>query len=232
MKQKKVAIIQSNYIPWKGYFDIIAYVDEFIIYDDMQYTKRDWRNRNIIKTQNGTKWLTIPISAKGKYTQKIKDTKINGSKWAVTHWKSLEANYAYAPYFKEIKTWLEPLYLENSLDNISIVNHTFIIAICKYLEINTTISNSWDYDVSGRKSERLANLCTKAKASQYISGPSAKRYIIEKTFNEKGINMDWFNYEGYPEYSQLWGEFTHEVTILDLLFNCGKDSKKHMKYVS
>ena len=80
---KKVAILQSNYIPWKGYFDMIASVDEFILYDDMQYTRRDWRNRNQIKTAQGLKWLTIPVCVKGKYYQKIRDTEIAKSNWAI-----------------------------------------------------------------------------------------------------------------------------------------------------
>lgn len=111
---KKVAILQSNYIPWKGYFDLIGAVDEFILYDDMQYTRRDWRNRNQIKTPQGVQWLTVPVRVKGKYEQKIRDTEIDGSDWAVAHWKALVQNYARAPHFAEIAAWLEPLYLSGS----------------------------------------------------------------------------------------------------------------------
>ena len=100
---KKIAILQSNYIPWKGYFDMIAAVDEFILYDDMQYTKRHWRNRNKIKTPNGEIWLSVPVKVKGKYHQTIRETEINDNDWAEAHWKSLSLNYKKAPCFQEVK---------------------------------------------------------------------------------------------------------------------------------
>jgi hypothetical protein len=99
-RSKKCAIVQSNYIPWKGYFDLIAAVDEFILYDDMQYTRRDWRNRNQIKTPQGLQWLTVPVVVKGLYYQKIRETEIDGTVWATSHWKSLVANYKRAPHFE------------------------------------------------------------------------------------------------------------------------------------
>src|SRR6187551_2529407 len=107
---KKVAVLQSNYIPWKGYFDLIASVDEFILFDDMQYTRRDWRNRNQIKTPQGTQWLTVPVRVKGKYLQRIRDTEIDGTAWAGDHWKSLVQNYGRSQCFAEIAAWLQPLY--------------------------------------------------------------------------------------------------------------------------
>lgn len=228
---KKIAIIQSNYIPWKGYFDLIAAVDEFILYDDMQYTRRDWRNRNLIKTPQGVKWLSVPVRVKGKYHQKIRETKIDDSDWSMAHWKSLESNYKHAPYFTEIAEWIKPLYLFRSFENLSKLNRTFIEAICSYLEITTKISNSWDYSLKKGKTERLADLCIQAKGTEYVSGPAAKDYIDEKVFENMGIKLTWFDYLGYPEYPQLWGEFTHSVTILDLLFNCGKDAKRFMRYI-
>lgn len=229
---KKVAILQSNYIPWKGYFDMIAAVDEFILYDDMQYTRRDWRNRNQIKTPQGVQWLTVPVQVKGKYDQKIKDTLIDGSDWATAHWKTLVQNYRRAPHFLEVAQWLEPLYLSESYTNISKLNRRFIEVICHYLGIKTIISNSWDYNLLDGKTERLADLCMQAGGTEYISGPSAKDYVDESVFNNMKIQLTWFDYAGYPEYPQLWAEFTHGVTILDLLFNCGKDAPKYMRYVS
>ena len=229
---KKIAIVQSNYIPWKGYFDMIAAVDEFILYDDMQYTRRDWRNRNQIKTSQGIQWLTIPVLAKGKYDQKIRETEIDGTEWARTHWSSLAQNYRRAPHFAEIAAWLEPLYLEESYSRISELNRRFIEVICKYLGIKTTISNSWDYTLIDGKTERLANLCMQAGGTEYISGPAAKDYVDKKIFEDAGIKLSWFDYAGYPEYPQLWGEFSHGVTILDLLFNCGKDAERYMKNIS
>lgn len=228
---KKVAILQSNYIPWKGYFDMIASVDEFILYDDMQYTRRDWRNRNQIKTPNGVQWLTVPVKAKGKYHQKIRDTEIDGQDWASAHWKSLAQNYRRAPCFNEVAEWLEPLYLAKSYTHISQLNRSFIEAVCEYLGIKTVISNSWDYILAEGKTDRLADLCVQAGGGVYVSGPAAKAYIEESVFQAMDIKLTWFDYSGYPEYPQLWGEFTHSVTILDLLFNCGKDSHQYMRYV-
>ena len=228
---KKIAILQSNYIPWKGYFDLIAAVDEFILYDDMQYTRRDWRNRNLIKTPHGAQWLTVPVQVKGKYHQKIREAMIDGTDWAAAHWKALEQNYSRAPYFDEIATWVQPLYIAESYTHISQLNRRFIEAICNYLGINTIISNSWDYILLDGKTERLADLCRQARGTEYISGPSARDYIEESIFYDMGIKLTWFDYTGYPEYPQLWGEFTHRVTILDILFNCGKDTRVYMRYI-
>jgi WbqC-like protein family len=229
---KKIAILQSNYIPWKGYFDMIAAVDEFILYDDMQYTRRDWRNRNQIKTTQGVQWLTVPVQVKGKYHQKIRDTEIDGSDWAAAHWKALEQNYRRTPHFDEIAAWLEPLYNADSYTQLSQLNRRFIEAVCHYLGINTVISNSWDYSLLDGKTERLADLCAQAGGTEYISGPAAKDYVEESIFTDMGIKLTWFDYAGYPEYPQLWGDFTHGVTILDLLFNCGKNAHHHMRYVT
>lgn len=229
---KKIAILQSNYIPWKGYFDMIAAVDEFILYDDMQYTRRDWRNRNQIKTPQGVQWLTVPVQVKGKYHQKIRETEIDGFDWAAVHWKALAQNYRRATYFSEISAWLEPLYLHERFTHISQLNRRFIEAICNYLEIKTIIKNSWDYTLLEGKTERLADLCMQAGGAEYISGPAARNYIDEKIFVDMGIKLMWFDYSGYPEYPQLFGDFFHGVTILDLLFNCGKDSSRYMRYVA
>lgn len=211
---------------------MIAAVDEFILYDDMQYTRRDWRNRNQIKTSQGIQWLTVPVKVKGKYHQKIRDTEIDGVDWAVAHWKTISQNYRRALYFEEIASWLEPLYLKGSYGYLSQLNRCFIESICSYLAIKTQISNSWDYDLIEGKTERLADLCAKAGGTVYISGPAAKGYLEEGVFANKSISLTWFDYVGYPEYPQLWNEFAHGVTILDLLFNCGKDSRHYMRYVA
>ncbi len=231
-RMKTVAILQSNYIPWKGYFDMIAAVDEFILFDDMQYTRRDWRNRNQIKTPQGVQWLTVPVLVKGKYHQKIRDTEIDGLDWAGAHWKALEQNYRRSPHFAEVAAWLQPLYLEARYNHLSEMNRSFIEAVCRYLGIGTRITNSWDYTLADGKTERLASLCAQAGGDEYISGPAAKDYVDEQVFDAMGIKLTWFDYSGYPEYPQLWGEFAHGVTVLDLLFNCGKDASRFMRYVS
>ncbi|MBB3426614.1 hypothetical protein FHT85_003610 [Rhizobium sp. BK312] len=228
---KKIAILQSNYIPWKGYFDLIAAVDEFILYDDMQFTRRDWRNRNQIKTPQGLSWLTVPVKVKGKYHQTIRETEIDGRKWAASHWKSIVSNYRKSRHFDEVASFLEPIYLNSNHDFLSPLNRELLEAICRYLGITTSITNSWTYDLVEGKSERLAELCVQAGGTEYISGPAARDYIEESVFRERGLGLSWFDYRDYPEYPQLWGEFVHTVSILDLLFNCGKESPAFMRFV-
>lgn len=228
---KKVAIVQSNYIPWKGYFDMIAAVDEFILYDDMQYTRRDWRNRNQIKTPLGQQWITVPVKVKGKYHQTIRETEIEGTDWAEAHWKAISQNYRRAPHFDEVAALFEPLYLQCRHSHLSTLNTELIDAACACLGVTSKISNSSDYALIDGKTERLADLCAQAGGTEYISGPAAKDYIEERLFIERDIKLSWFDYAGYPVYPQLWGEFIHGVTILDLLFNCGKDAPRYMKHV-
>ncbi|MEZ5739285.1 MAG: WbqC family protein [Burkholderiaceae bacterium] len=228
---KRVAIVQSNYIPWKGYFDLLASVDEFILYDDMQYTRRDWRNRNKIKTPAGLQWLTVPVQAKGRYLQAIRDTEIDGTEWARSHWKSIEQNYRRAPHFATVAQWLEPLYQGAQPATISQLNQRFIEAICAFLNIDTRVTHSWDYAPAAGKSERLADLCRQAGGTEYVSGPAARAYLDETPFRKHGIEVSWFDYAGYPEYPQLWGSFEHGVSIIDLLCNCGEAAGRQMRYV-
>lgn len=136
---KRVAIVQSNYVPWKGYFDLIAAVDEFVLYDDMQYTRRDWRNRNRIKTPTGPQWLTVPVMVKGRFEQPIRDTRIDGTGWAERHWKALECSYRRAPAFAATAAWLEPLYWR-PWTHLSVLNRALIEAVCMRLNITTHLS--------------------------------------------------------------------------------------------
>lgn len=226
---KKVAIIQSCYIPWKGFFDLIGAVDEFILYDDMQYTRRDWRNRNRIKAPQGLHWLTVPVRVKGKYHQKIFETEIDGTAWALTHWKTLTHYYRRAPYFQPIAALLESYYLERTYTHLSDLNRALLQALCTILDIRTTITTSADYHLCEGKTERLVDLCVQAGASEYISGPGAQAYLDPGLFAAAHIKLVWFDYTGYPEYPQLWGAFEHTVTVLDLLFNCGPEARRYMK---
>ena len=181
---KRIAIIQSNYIPWKGYFDLIATVDELILYDDMQYTRRDWRNRNKIKTPDGLHWLTVPVQVKGKYNQRIRDVEIADPDWGVQHWTTLTHNYRNANYFDEIAAWLAPLY-DQSYKDLSQLNRCFIESVADQLGIRTTISNSCDYRLVEGKTERLVDLCVQARATEYVSGPAAKDYVNANLFSQR-----------------------------------------------
>lgn len=228
---KKILITQSNYIPWKGYFDSINAVDEFVVYDDMQYTKRDWRNRNLIKTPLGPQWLTIPVEVKGKYFQKINETIIADANWGDKHWKILKSNYAKSPFFKQFKDAIEPIYYNKSLKYITEINVTFIKAINEILDINTKIIDSRQFCLVDGKTERLVDICKKTKGTDYYSGPAAKEYMDEYLFEKESIKVHYFDYSNYPIYPQLYGEFTHYVSILDLIFNVGDKAKNYMKTV-
>lgn len=220
---KRVAIIQSNYIPWKGYFDIIHDVDHFILYDDVQYTHGDWRNRNKIKSNNGTSWLTIPLGT--HLNKKIYEIELAEHSWQKKHYKSLQAVYSRTPYYKSYKDFLEFIYLEEEWSNLTKLNQFIIKHIAKeFLNINTIIQDSREYEVNGSKMDRLLDLLTQANADTYISGPAAKDYIKEEAFPEKNIKLIYKDYSGYPEYDQIHPPFNHYVTIFDLLFHVGPDT--------
>ena len=226
---KTIAISQSNYIPWKGYLDIIHSVDEFVLYDDAQFTERDWRNRNRIKTPTGLKWLTIPIEAKGKSLQKIKDTRISDPRWGKKHWETIRHSYSKTQFFKDYRGLFEELYLTCNEKFLSRINCRFLKAINQVLGIGTGISLSSDFDLPEGKNERLLSICREAGATKYISGPAAKEYLDEYIFREEGIEVEWMDYSDYPEHYQLFPPFEHGVTILDLIFNEGPNAKNFMK---
>lgn len=226
---KSIAIVQSNYIPWKGYFDLINLVDEFILFDDMQYTRRDWRNRNKIKSPSGELWLTIPVECKGKYFQKIQETKISDPRWSRKHWKTIEHCYAKARGFDQYRKFFEDLYLGTDETMLSQVNYRFLSAICGLLGIKTRLSWSTDYRLIEGKTERLIDLCRQTCATEYISGPTAKGYIDEALFQQAGIKLRYMDYSNYPEYEQLFPPFTHYVSIIDLIFNTGAEIQKYMR---
>lgn len=230
-KQKRVAIVQSNYIPWKGYFDMIGSVDEFILFDDVQYTKRDWRNRNIIKS-DAPLWLTIPVQAKNKYEQKIKDVVVSEKNWANKHWKTIQQAYAHAKGFEEVEEFLSGLYRDAHHDHLTEINFHFLTAICGFLGIKTRLTFSMDYNVVDGKTERLVSLCQQSHASLYLSGPRAKAYMDESLFAAAGIPIEYMDYSGYPEYRQLHPPFTHEVSIVDLICNEGFNAAKFLKSTS
>lgn len=223
---KRVAIVQSNYIPWKGYFDLMASVDEFVLYDDVQFTRRDWRNRNRIKTPNGLHWLSIPVEVKGKFSQTIQETRIADPGWGRQHWATIKHHYRAAPYFDYYAALFEELYLSESEEQLSLVNARFLQAIRGALQIHSRLTWSTDYSAAGKKSERLLSLCQQCGASEYLSGPSARAYLDEDLFASAGIKVSWMSYEGYPEYPQLNPPFEHRVSVIDLLLNTGPDAPR------
>lgn len=229
MGEKKVAILQSNYIPWKGYFDIINSVDEFIVYDEVQFTKRDWRNRNLIKTPQGTMWVTIPVNTKGRRQQKISETVISDSNWGKKHWNAITLNYSKTPYFKILAPLFEEAYLNTSFYYLTDINNRFIQIINNFLGIKTKITQSAQFHFEGDKTEKLVSICKQAGASEYLSGPAAKNYLDNDLFAKENIKVSWMDYSGYPEYNQLYPPFMHQVSILDLIFNEGENATRFMK---
>ena len=226
---KKILITQSNYIPWKGYFDAINLCDVFVVYDDMQYTKRDWRNRNQIKTISELKWLSIPVEVSGKYSQKISETKIAEKNWNKSHLDLLKQSYKNANCYKEVLSFIEEIYLTCNYDYLTEINLHFIANINKYLGIQTPLKLSSEFILHEEKTQRLVNICEELNGTDYYSGPAAKDYMDENKFSEKNISVHYFDYSGYPEYEQLHGAFLHGVSILDLIFNKGSESNKFMK---
>jgi hypothetical protein len=224
---KKVAIIQSNYIPWKGYFDIIHDVDLFIFYDDVQYTKNDWRNRNKVKSTTGSQWLTIPVIASNDLL--ICDVELPNSNWGSKHFKTLSALYSKAPYFKKYKPFLEYVYLERKWSGLSELNQYLIQYISKeLLGLKTEFRDSREFKSEGKKLDKLIDLLKKVDTDIYVSGPAAEDYISASIFEDEGIKLIYKEYKGYPEYTQFHPPFDHFVTIFDVLFHMGPDSSYYI----
>lgn len=218
-----VAILQSNYIPWKGYFDIIHDADVFIFYDDLQFTKNDWRNRNKIKTGRGSTWLTIPVGTSA--SRLICEVALDDARWQRSHWDSLRQQYSKSAYFKSFRSYFEDIYLGRHWANLSDLNQFFIRSICRdFLKINTKFLDSRGFNLSGQKQERLLDLVSQSQATAYVSGPAAKSYIDPARFHALGVDLIWKDYSGYPEYCQFHPPFEHGVSILDLLFHTGPDA--------
>ena len=203
--------------------------DVLVIYDDVQYTKRDWRNRNKIKTDAGLKWLTIPVLVKGKYEQTINETEIADMQWGVKHWKTMVNFYKKAPCFKDVEDAFSDLFLKNTTTLLSQVNHQLISRVCAFLNIETKITRSESFTLVEGRSERLLGICKELGATHYLSGPAARAYMDVEMFEKAGVTVEWMDYDGYPEYEQLYPPFDHYVSILDLLFSKGKDSRQYMK---
>ena len=222
----KAAVLQSNYIPWKGYFDIIHDVDLFVFYDEVQYTKNDWRNRNRIRTEQGLKWLTIPCGYDIK--RKICDVKIkNELPWQTDHYNQIVSAYQKAPFFSKYRDLLESVYLDHTWEYLYRLNRYLIETISKeYLGIDTVFRDSLEFVSQGAKDEKLLSLLQNIGCDIYVSGPAAKNYMNIQMYRDNGINVIWKDYSGYPQYNQGYGfgAFEHGVSILDLLFYTGEDA--------
>lgn len=224
----KTVILQPSYIPWRGFFDQIARSDLFVFYDDVQYDKRGWRNRNKIKTSDGPQWLTIPVHSRGAQTEHIliRDVRISYDTqhpWNQEHWKRLQHAYARAPYFKAVMDLLEPFYQQQP-EYLADFTVELTIAISRWMGItHTQFLRSSELGAQGAKTDRLIDVLKKVGATEYISGPSAQDYIETEKFAEAGIGLEYMEYN-YPEYGQFFPPYDPYVSIVDLLMMTGERS--------
>ncbi|MCB0517156.1 MAG: WbqC family protein [Chitinophagales bacterium] len=228
---KKILITQSNYIPWRGYFDAIRVADVLVLYDEVQYTRRDWRNRNRILLQQKPHWLSIPVAVKGKFLQTIEEVQVSDQNWRKTHWEVLRHAYNKAPYWQEISELLMPLYLHSTETTLSQINFHFIRTILQYLHINTPII--WSNSIPKHTADaslRLLEICKFLQADTYLSGPAAKAYLHTSAFAQQNVRVAYFNYTNYPSYPQIGSTFfVPQLSVLDLLFNEGKNAVRYLK---
>jgi hypothetical protein len=221
---KTVVIIQSNYLPWKGYFDLIHDADLFIFHDCVQFTKQDWRTRNRIKMRDGLHWISVPVHA--AKDARICDVTLAGDDWAGKHLRTLHHAYGKAPHWRELESYLAELY-GRTWASLSELNQTLIGRIARdWLGIDTELVDSRQFQAVGAKTERVIDLLVKAGATRYISGPAARAYLEPARFAEADIELVYKDYSGYPEYPQPHPPFDHAVTILDVLACVGRDASK------
>ncbi len=219
-KGRRVAIIQSGYLPWKGHFDIIHDVDVFVFLDDVQFTLRDWRTRNRIKTDRGPAWLTIPTGS--HRDQCIDEVRLTDSKWQARHWSTLRHVYGKAPHFARYQAFFEELYLGRTWDSLSALNQHLTRTIAKdFLGIRTRFMDARPLGTHGRKTPRLLQILKRCEAEVYVTGPSTRSYLDVDLLAREGIQAIFKDFEGYPDYPQAHLPFEHKVSVVDLLFNVG-----------
>ena len=221
----RCVILQPSYIPWRGYFDQIRRADLFVFYDDVQYDKHGWRNRNQVKTAQGKQWLTIPVHSAGVTGGvPIKEIKIDWSKpWAKSHWKALSFAYTKAPFFDHYKAILEQFY-DRRDEFLADFTIDFTVALAREIGFCQVrfMRSSEIPGIDGQKTDRLIQILKHVGAQHYISGPSAKDYLEEEKFTEAEITLEYMTYE-YPEYKQLYPPYDPHVSILDLMFMIGPE---------
>ena len=222
----RAAVLQSNYLPWRGYFDLIHDVDVFVFYDDVQYTVNDWRNRNRVKTANGVVWITIPIGKQND--RRICDVEIKDRGWARRHWMTIEQSYRRAPYFEKVAPFLKETYARE-WRSLSELNQATITGIAKdMLGITTVFRDSREFALQHSKADRLLALLQQLGADEYVSGPAAKAYLDVDAYARAGVTVTWKDYGTYPVYSQLHGPFVPDVSIVDVLMCCGGEAPQYL----
>ena len=225
----RVAITQSNYMPWKGYFDLIGSVDYCVFLDDVQYTRRDWRNRNLIIHNGLQKWLSVPILSKGEFTQAINEARPENYDWISAHLQTIFQSYRKTSGYDLFGPIVREAYADFENKSLSEINQSSIQVFADYLGIHPKFLNSENFASSDGRTERLVEICISLGADKYVTGPAAKSYLDVSKFMKVGIDVEWFDYTGYPTYPQQAPTFTHSVSVLDLLFNVGHQYPAFMK---
>jgi hypothetical protein len=226
-----VVILQPSYIPWRGVFDQIQQADLFVFYDDVQYDKRGWRNRNQIKTPRGRQWLTIPVHSRGAQTQNTPINQIRiawDDPWNETHFKAIQHSYRKAPHFIRYLPILETFYQRRD-DFLADFTIAFTIALARELGNTHTrfMRSSEMAGIDGQKTDRLIQILQSVGATHYISGPSARDYIENEKFDRAGITLEYMQYN-YPEYPQLYLPYDPQVSVLDLLLMTGIEAPNYI----
>jgi len=223
-----VAVLQPGYLPWLGFFDQILRSDVFVFYDDVQFDKHGWRNRNRIKSRNGPLWLTVPVRSGGRGGQSILEVEIdNRMPWARKHLTAIAQNYARAPHLAEYFPQLEAL-LAQDWRRLVDVDIAVVALVCEWLGVTRTIARSSEIRIDGDKSTRLLNICRHFGADTYLSGDSAMSYLDIDLFADNSVRVEWQRYR-HPVYRQLHGEFLSHLSVLDLIFNTGPESISILK---
>ncbi|PIQ97166.1 MAG: hypothetical protein COV67_05665 [Nitrospinae bacterium CG11_big_fil_rev_8_21_14_0_20_56_8] len=219
----RIAILQPSYLPWLGYFEQMARVDRFVFLDDVQYTRRDWRNRNRVRTREGWCWLTVPVIQKNRYRQLLKETRIDPSMpWRRKHLETLRANYAHAPYFDLYFPRLESIYNKDPVFLVDLC-YAGIGVLCEAFGIDTPTVPSSGLESGGEKVERILSLCRVLGATEYLNGDAGRGYLSEDIFRKAGISLIFQEYR-HPQYDQRFPGFVPYLSAVDLLFNCGEKS--------
>lgn len=217
----KIAIHQPNYLPWIGYFDKLDQVDKFVILDTATHSKSGYINRTKIKTPQGSHVLTVPLKNKEIPINELKIQ--NNAKWYVSHWKAIEANYKKCPYWSTYKDGFEKIY-QSSWENIAPLNIALIRHITSLLAIKTQIILESDLQMDfGSKNARNVNIVSHLGGDVYLSGIGARVYNDESAFNDHDIKLIYQDFQ-HPVYPQRWGNFEPNLSIIDMLFNCGPET--------
>lgn len=226
-----VAILQPGYLPWLGFFDQMRRSDVFVYYDDVQFDKHGWRNRNRIKTPAGPLWLSVPVLHSGRRGQPIVDVEIdNRVPWARKHLSSIRQNYAKSPYIDDYLPGLDAI-LQRPWKFLVDLDMHVVELLAAWLDIQPRIVRSSELGIEGDKSARLLDICRHFSADCYISGDAAKDYLDCELFSANAISVQWQEYP-HPVYPQLHGNFLPYLSALDLVLNTGAASQKIIRGVS